>query len=219
MNAKLQAQKVEKILEKEFPTVDTPLIHKNAFELLIGVMLSPQTLDTTTNKVTPALFAQYPNAFELAKADPLEIEPIIRLVNYHKTKSKNLVKAANILIEKFNGEVPRTMEELILLPGVGRKVANVVISEWFARHEGAEPEGFVVDTHVLRTSYRLGTTKNTNATKVEQDLMKAYSKDKWVDASLRLIFHGRKTCKSQSPLCSKCPLQDICPKRGVKNSI
>lgn len=219
MNAKLQAQKVEKILEKEFPTVDTPLIHKNAFELLIGVMLSPQTLDTTTNKVTPALFAQYPNAAELAKADPLEIEPIIRLVNYHKTKAKNLVKAANILVEKFNGEVPRTMEELILLPGVGRKVANVVISEWFARHEGAEPEGFVVDTHVLRTSYRLGTTKNTNATKVEQDLMKAYSKDKWVDASLRLIFHGRKTCKSQSPLCSKCPLQDICPKRGVKNSI
>lgn len=219
MYRKLQAQKVEVELEKEFPTVDTPLLHKNAYELLVAVMLSTQTLDVTTNKVTPALFAQYPTVQDLANANPKDIEPLIRVINFHKTKSLNLVKAANIILENFSGEIPKTMQDLISLPGVGRKVANVVISEWFARHEGAAPVGFVVDTHVLRTSYRLGLTDKKDPTKVEQDLMKAYSKDKWVDGSLRLIFHGRKTCKAPTPLCSKCPLKDFCPKNGVTKFI
>lgn len=218
MDVKAQAQKVEERLEKEFPTVDTPLLHKNEYELLVAVMLSTQTLDATTNKVTPALFARYPTIRDLANANPEDIEPMIRVINYHRTKSRNIVKTAQLIVENFNGEIPQTMEELTTLPGIGRKVANVVISEWFARHHGAAPVGFVVDTHVLRTSYRLGMTKNKDAKKVEQDLMKAYPKEKWVDASLRLIFHGRKTCKAGVPLCSQCTLRDICPRNGVVKS-
>jgi len=212
-------QKVDKILAKEFPVVETPLIHNSAFQLLIATMLSAQTLDTTTNKVTPELFKKYPTVYDLAKADPQDVEKYIRIINYHRTKARNLVKTANILIERFNAQVPHKMEELIELPGVGRKIANVVISEWFSRKDGhISPEGFVVDTHVKRVSFRLGLTKQTDPKKIEQDLMKAFPNDKWVDTSLRLIFQGRKTCKSQVPLCSKCPLREICPRNGVTKS-
>lgn len=227
MTKKELAVEVNKRLTKEFPKPETPLFHKNAYELLIAVILSTQTLDDTTNKATPALFAKYPTVYDLAKANPNDIDPMIRFINYHRTKSKNLVKTAQILIERFNGNVPRTMDELTELPGVGRKVANVVISEWFVKHpedrlDGeakAEPVGFVVDTHVKRVTHRLSLTKNTDPAKVEQDLMKVFPKSDWVDGSLRLIFHGRKTCIARRPKCEICPLRDICPKIGVDPEI
>jgi len=218
LSNKDQTQKIIEILKEEFPIVETPLIHKNAFQLLAATMLSAQTLDTTTNKVTPNLFQTYPTIKDLAKANPEDIEKIIKIVNYYKTKSKNLVKMANILIEKFNGEVPKSIENLLEISGVGRKIANVVISEWFAKRPEFNmlPEGFVVDTHVKRVSYRLGLTKHTDPKKIEQDLMRVLPKKEWTDTSLRLIFHGRKVCKSQRPLCEICPLKRICPRVGVK---
>ncbi len=227
MTKKELATEVNKRLTKEFPDPQTPLYHKNAFELLIAVILSTQTLDLTTNKVTPALFAKYPTVYDLAKADPMEVDKYIKVINYHRTKSKNLVKTANMLIDRFEGKVPRTMDQLIELPGVGRKVANVVISEWFVKHpedsvgggDKAEPVGFVVDTHVKRVAHRLGLTKNTDPAKVEVDLMKTFPKDDWVDGSLRLIFHGRKTCIARRPKCEICPLRDICPKIDVDPEI
>jgi endonuclease III len=216
MNKNEVALKSVEILRKEFPNVETPLNHKNVFQLLVGTILSPQTPDETTNKVTPEVFKKYPTVYDLVKANVQDLEKMIKNVNYNKTKAKHLVNMAKMLIEKFNGEVPKTLEELIELPGVGRKVGNVVLSEWFARRGEAEPEGFVVDTHVKRVSFRLGLTKETDPSKVEKDLLKLFPKSEWIEQPLRFIFHGKKKCKSQKPLCEKCPLKDICPRIGVK---
>jgi len=214
-----KAELVNELLTKEFPQVETPLIHSSAYELLIATILSAQTPDVTTNKVTPELFKKYPDVASLSKADLSEVTEIIRRVNYNKTKARNLIKTANIIICNFNSEVPYTMDELTSLRGVGRKVANVVISEWFVRRtDFVEPVGFVVDTHVKRVSYRLGLTKNTDPVKIEKDLMKTFPKENWVEVSLRFIFHGRKTCKSQNPACESCPLRDICPQIGLEKS-
>lgn len=214
-----KADFVLKQLKEDYPSVETPLIHKNEFELLVAVVLSPQTKDETTNKVTPTLFEKYPDVYSLAKAKPSEIEPIIRLVNYHKTKAKRLVGLANMLIEEFEGKVPHTLEDLIKLPGVGRKVANVVINEWFvylaeiedkeflekAKKEGLNyhPEGFVVDTHVLRISKALGLTEYSDPVKVEQDLMKLFHPSEWRAMSLRMIFHGREYMQAKKPQYEK----------------
>jgi len=187
-------------LKEEYPTVETPLHHKNTFELLIATMLSAQTLDATVNKVTPTLFEKYSTPKALSKANVKDIEKIIYLVNFNKTKSRNIIKTSQMLIDNFNSNVPGTIEELITFPGVGRKTANVVIGQAFKN-----PEGFVVDTHVGRVSRRLGLTKNTDAVKVEYDLMKLFPQPEWDDMSLRLIFHGRYRCKSRNPECYKDP--------------
>ncbi len=202
---------VKKQLEVDYPIVETPLKHSNVFELLVAVILSAQTKDETTNLVTPNLFKLYPSVSHLSLANPEDLEPIIRLVNYYKTKSKHLIKMAQKLILDFGGEVPYTIDELTTLPGVGRKTANVVISEWFARHPHPNPklraqgkkvlaEGFVVDTHVLRVSRNLLLTKNTSPQKVEQDLMKLFKREDWPEMSLRLIFHGRNIDRARNPL-------------------
>lgn len=207
-------------LKREFPEVKTPLEHNSAFQLLVATILSPQTLDSTTNKVTPALFKKYSNPKLLANANLNELEKEIRIVNYYKTKAKNLKKMAQILLQKFKGVVPSNLNNLIELPGVGRKVANVIISEWFSKKDNINPQGFVVDTHVKRVAYRLGLTRESDPYKVEKDLNRKFPKNEWVDLSLRLIFHGRKTCKSKNPLCSICPLKNICPKKGfIRNGI
>ncbi|MCA9386889.1 endonuclease III [Candidatus Dojkabacteria bacterium] len=194
-----KADLVSKLLEQDYPTVETPLIHKNEFELLIATILSPQTKDETTNQVTPTLFNKYPTAKKLSKANVEDVENIIRLVNYYRNKAKHVVATANMLLEKFNGKVPHTMDELIQLPGVGRKVANVVINEWFVKKGLAEPLGFVIDTHVLRVSKRLGLTQNTTPEKVEKDLMALFPKKDWDKISLRLIFHGREWSQAKNP--------------------
>ncbi len=216
MSKKDYQNQVLKILKSEFPEVKTPLKHNSAFQLLVATVLSPQTLDSTTNKVTPAIFKKYPNPKLLANANLDQLENEIKIVNYYKTKAKNLKKMAQILLQKFNGVVPSNLNNLIELPGVGRKVANVIISEWFFKTQNIEPEGIVVDTHVKRVSFRLGLTKETDPYKVEKDLNKQFPKNEWADLSLRFIFHGRKTCKAKNPLCSSCPLKNICPQKGLK---
>jgi endonuclease III len=193
-------------LSIDYPVVETPLTHKSAFELLIATMLSPQTTDLTTNKVTPILFEKYPNVNALSNADSQELIKIIRLVNYNKTKARNLIKASNLLIEKFGGKVPKTMAELITLPGVGRKIANVVVSEWYVKHEGIEPEGFVVDTHVARVSNMLKLTSNKMPSKIEKDLMKLFPASEWNNMSLRFIFHGREFAQARNPQFKSHPV-------------
>lgn len=193
-------------LKKDYPEVSTPLIHANVFQLLIAVVLSPQTKDETTNTVTPTLFEKYPSVHAFANANPEDIEPIIRVINYHKTKAKRLVQLSQILIDNFDSQVPKTIDELMTLPGVGRKVANVIVSEWFNKKEGSDPEGFVVDTHVLRVSYALQLTKNKVPHKVEQDLMKLFPKKEWRDLSLRFIFHGRDVFQAKKPAFKNHPV-------------
>lgn len=225
MTKKERIEKIVSLLKKEYPEVITPLLHQSAWQLVTATMLSAQTLDTTVNTVTPTLFKKYKSIKELAAANPSDVDEIIRVVNYHKTKSNNVVLMANKLLKDFNGVVPHTIETLTQLPGVGRKTANVVISEWFAKpidqrgnptllelinvpeNEKVKvlPEGFVVDTHVLRTSFRLGLTKNKTPEKVEQDLMKIFPQDEWNDMSLRLIFHGRFRCKARNNMCCEHP--------------
>lgn len=213
LNLKQKAQFVAEVLKLDYPKVETPLVHKNEFELLISVILSPQTKDETTNKVTPELFKKFPTPQKLARANIEELESIIKLVNYYKTKAKRLPLVAKILIDEFNSKVPYKMSDLLKLPGVGRKVANVVINEWFVKHkikdefgDLIQPVGFVVDTHVLRVSKNLKLTKSTDAKEVEQDLMKMFTPDQWVDVSLRMIFHGREYAQAKNPQFHKHPV-------------
>ncbi|MDQ6985777.1 MAG: endonuclease III [Candidatus Dojkabacteria bacterium] len=215
MRIKDKAEIVLQQLKKDYPRVDTPLIHNNAYEILIATILSPQTPDDTTNKVTPSLFKTYPRPLDLASADREEVLEIIRSVNYNKTKSSRIIGAADMLHYDYNSKVPHQMDELLKFPGVGRKVANVVISEWYAKkpyHDDSKsdlyntvergsilPVGFVVDTHVLRVSRMLGFTKSKDPVKVEQDLMKLFPREEWNDLSLRFIFHGREINTAENP--------------------
>lgn len=218
-------KRISQLLKRDYPAVKTPLYHQTAFQLVCAVLMSAQTLDASVNKVTPILFAKYPTAKELAGADPIEIEKIIKALNYHKTKAKHLVQMAQKLLLDFDGIVPNNIEQLTTLPGVGRKTANVVVSEWFAMpidnranwpidplpqysEQNPQindpvilPEGFVVDTHVIRTSNRLGLTSHKDPKKIEQDLMKIFPRNEWNEMSLRLIFHGRYRCKARDNQC------------------
>jgi endonuclease-3 len=188
------------------PDAHCELDHKNAFELLCATVLSAQTTDVNVNKATPKLFETYPDAKTLAKAEPIDVEPYVATLGFFRQKSKSLVGLARVIVEKHGGEVPRTMDELIELPGVGRKTANVVMGVmWNA------PDGVVVDTHVQRISQRLGWTKQTDPVGIEQDLCKQLPRDKWDIASHILIFHGRRICFARKPACEKCAVNDTCP--------
>lgn len=191
-----KANYVHDLLKREYPIVITPLNHEDNWQLLIATMLSAQTLDTTVNKVTPALFKKYPTMQDLSKAHVEDVEVLLKGVNYYKTKSKNVIKTSKSILEDFKGTVPLTIEELITLPGVGRKTANVVIGQ-----KAEKPEGFVVDTHVKRVAKRLGFTKHQDPVKVEQDLIKLFPQKEWDDVSLRFIFHGRNRCKARNNTC------------------
>lgn len=206
MTLKQRVAKIDELLKRDFPTVETPLDHTSAFTLLVAVALSAQTLDTTVNRVTPALWHKYPTMQDLANASVNDVEEIIRLVNFYRNKSRNIVALSQMLISNFNSAVPYKMEELITLPGIGRKTANVVINEWFGKGKQlgvpkVEPVGFVVDTHVKRVANRLGLTKHSDPVDVEQDLMKLFPRNEWDDTSLRMIFHGRFMCTARNPKC------------------
>lgn len=210
MNIKERAAKIDELLKRDYPFVETPLLHRDAFTLVVAVALSAQTLDATVNKVTPALWTKYPTIKDLANADVNEVESIIKLVNFYKNKSKNIIALSKRILNEYNGKVPNTIEELITLPGVGRKTANVVINQWYAK--GKEkgipailPEGFVVDTHVKRVSKRLGLTNHTDPVDVEQDLMKLFAQAEWDDVALRMVYHGRAMCTAKNPKCYSDP--------------
>jgi endonuclease III len=192
-------------LRKTYPNVVCALIHHNAFELTIATILSAQTTDVGVNKATPELFRQFPTPKALASASLTEIEPLIKTTGFYRAKAKNIQGAARVLVEKFGGKVPQTVEEMIQLPGVARKTANVVLGSWFGI-----PSGVVVDTHVLRLSRRLELTKNTDPVKVEIDLQKVIPRDRWIQFSHELIHHGRQVCIARKPRCVDCSLEKLC---------
>ena len=193
-------------LKAEFPDARTELDWKNPLELLVATMLSAQTTDVQVNRVTESLFAKYRTAEDYAHADPTELEEDIRPTGFYRNKARSLRNMADVLVDEHGGEVPRTMQELVALPGVGRKTANIVLGNAF----GVD-EGIVVDTHVRRVSGRLGLTENKDPVKIEQDLMKVVPEEDWTVFSHLLILHGRRTCKARKPDCPNCVLNDICP--------
>lgn len=185
------------------------LVHDNPFQLLEATILSAQCTDERVNLVTPALFAAYPEPADLASADPAKVEAIIRSTGFFRAKTANLLGMARGLVERFDAMVPETIEELVSLPGVGRKTANVILSVAFAK------PGLPVDTHVGRLARRLGLTKETDPVKVERDLCALVPPEDWGALSLRLILHGRRTCMARQPRCDECVLADICPSAGL----
>jgi endonuclease-3 len=192
-------------LQKTYPNVVCALTHHNAFELTIATILSAQTTDVGVNKATPELFRMYPTPKKLAEAPLLEIERLIRTTGFYRAKAKNIKGAAKVLVEQFGGKVPETIEELIQLPGVARKTANVVLGSWYGI-----ASGIVVDTHVGRLSRRLELTKETDPVKVEKDLEKVIPKDHWIQFSHELIHHGRQVCIARKPRCVDCSLETLC---------
>jgi endonuclease-3 len=196
-------------LEEEYPEAHCALHFRNAFELLVATILSAQCTDVRVNIVTPTLFAKYPTASLMAKAKIDDIEEIIRSTGFFHAKAKSILGASKIIVEKHAGEVPNAQDELVALPGVGRKTANVVLGNAFG------VPGITVDTHVGRLSRRLGLTKQTDPVKVEFALNKLIPQPEWTMFSHRLIFHGRQVCFARKPACDRCTLNDICPKVGI----
>lgn len=192
-------------LDQRYPGVKCALHHNSAWELLVATILSAQCTDVRVNMVTPGLFKKYPTPAHFAALQPEELEDDIRSTGFFRNKSKSVVGAARKIIADFGGEVPRTMEELLTIPGAARKTANVVLGSWFGIAAGV-----VVDTHVQRISQRLELTKNEDPPKIEQDLMRVIPQNKWIDFSHQVIHHGRSLCIARKPKCAECPLEDLC---------
>ncbi|MFA5382040.1 MAG: endonuclease III [Candidatus Micrarchaeia archaeon] len=204
----IKIEKILKILKKEYPQAKTALKHKNAYQLLCATILSAQSTDVQINKITPALFKKYPNIENLANAKLNELEKIIYSSGYYKMKAKRLKSMAQFVVKNFNGKIPNTIDELIKLPGVGRKTANVVLQSFFNK-----TQGIVVDTHVTRLSNLLKLTNTKNPEKIEKDLMKLFKKQDWNFISIALILHGRKVCIARRPKCKECKLNKLCPSK------
>ena len=194
-----------KRLDQLYPDVTCALTHKSAWELLVATILSAQSTDVNVNRVTPELFRKYPTVADFAALTPEQLEPDVRSTGFFRNKSKSVVGAAKKIVSDFGGQVPDDMESLLTLPGVARKTANVVLGTWFRK-----AEGLVVDTHVTRIARRLELSKNTDAPKIEQDLMKVIPREKWILFAHQLIWHGRKLCFARRPKCVDCALENIC---------
>jgi len=194
------------LLKEEYPDVKPSLNYSNPLELLVATVLSAQSTDVQINRVTDKLFKKYRTAEDYASADLRELENDLYSTGFYKSKAKNIKTAAQMIVEKYNGEVPKTMQELISLPGVGRKTANIVLARAFG-----VVEGIAVDTHVKRVSRRLGLTKNSDPTKIEQDLISLARKEDLDSISMTLIYHGRKICQARRPKCEICIVKDLCP--------
>jgi endonuclease III len=197
-------------LRSEYPDAHCSLTHRNPYELLTATILSAQCTDERVNMVTPALFRAYPAPQDLADARQEDVEELIRSTGFFRSKAKSLLGMAAGLVQRHEGAVPRDMAELVALPGVGRKTANVVLGNAFGMSEGV-----VVDTHVKRLSGRLGLTRHTEPEKIEPDLMKLVAREDWTDVSHLFIYHGRAVCKAPTPCCELCVLADICPSSRV----
>lgn len=211
MDGKKQVAEILRRLKKEYAgTPSTALHFSTPLELLVATMLSAQTTDVLVNKVTAELFKKYRAVEDYAATPPEKLAKDIRSVNFFNNKARSIHRMAAMLIEKFNGGVPKTMEELVTLPGVARKTANIVLSSAFGVNEG-----IAVDTHVKRLAYRLGLTKNEDPVKIEQDLIAVTPRNEWGNLSHLLIFHGRKICQAKKPKHQECVLFDICPSRNI----
>jgi endonuclease-3 len=203
---KARASTIVRLLEKEYPQAKIALRYGNAVELLVATILSAQCTDERVNRVTETLFKKYRKAGDYAKADLGELELDIKPTGFFRNKAKNIKQTSQILVDRFNSQVPKTMEELMQLPGVARKTANIVLQNAYG-----VIEGIAVDTHVRRVSKRLGLTENEDPNKIEQDLMGIIPKDKWMRITDLLIFLGRNVCVAKKPKCAACVLNKICP--------
>jgi len=207
---KVRARKIIARLEREYPEATCALRHSSALELLVATILSAQSTDARVNIVTPGLFAKYRSAADYAAADPAVFQQEIRSSGFFRNKTKSILGMAQALVEHHRGQVPDKMEELVQLPGVGRKTANVILGTWFGKNEGV-----VVDTHVQRLSTLLGLTKERTPEKIEQDLMKLVPRDKWTWFGHTLIQHGRRVCIARRPKCEVCVVSRWCPSSRV----
>lgn len=210
MNPEKKMTEILKRLKKEYPDARVALNFSTPFELLVATILSAQTTDARVDKVTEYLFRKYSTIRDYADT-PLEtLQKDVSSVNFYKTKAKNIQNAAKIIIDKYNSEVPNSMPDLITLPGVARKTANILLANVYGLNEG-----IAVDTHVKRVSYRLGLTENDDPVKVENDLMAITPKEEWGNLSHLLIFHGRRMCQAKKPNHKECVLYDICPSNNI----
>jgi endonuclease-3 len=207
---KQRTLEILKRLHAEYPDARCSLNFKNPYQLLVATILSAQCTDERVNQVTPELFKRFPKPADLADARPEEVEELIKSTGFFRNKTKSLLGMANGVVENHNGRIPDGMDELVDLPGVGRKTANVLLGNAFGKNEGV-----VVDTHVTRLSQRLGLTKNSDAVKIELDLMELVSRDEWTIVSHLFIDHGRAVCKAPTPRCEACVLNDSCPSSRV----
>jgi endonuclease-3 len=199
-----RAARVLAVLNRRYPQVKPQLLYRNPFELLVATILSAQCTDNQVNRVTPGLFQRLRRPQDFTKTPVAEIEELVRPTGFYRNKARNIKACCAALVEHYDGQVPRTIEELVALPGVGRKTANVVLGAAF------NTPGIVVDTHVARISNRLALTRQKDPKKIELDLMRVIPKKQWSDFSLRLIFFGRETCTARKPKCPKCPLVPLC---------
>ncbi|WP_319584978.1 endonuclease III [uncultured Pseudodesulfovibrio sp.] len=211
MNKKERAAEIFDRLSKRYPTPKPALDYTNPWELLVATALSAQCTDERVNKVTPVFFERWPEIKDAAEADVSEIEDVVRSTGFFRNKAKNIKAAAQRIMTKYDGEVPRTMAELITLGGVARKTASIVLANAFGVNEG-----IAVDTHVKRLAFRMGLTTKTEPVQVEKDLMPLFPQDTWGDVNHLLVFFGREVCPARKPKCDICELNDICPKKGVK---
>lgn len=205
-----RALKIARVLERHYGEAECALIHANPFQLTVATILSAQCTDERVNAVTPKLFKKFPTPEKLAKATQAEVEEIIHSLGFFRAKATNLRGMAAALVENHGGELPKTLEELIALPGVGRKTANVVLGTAFGI-----PSGVVVDTHVRRIANLLGLTSNSSPEKIECDLQKLLPPEEWINFSHRLIHHGRRICIARRPKCLDCPLLTLCKRVGL----
>jgi endonuclease III len=205
-----RAAEIVRRLHAEYPDAHCSLDHRTPYELLVATILSAQCTDERVNMVTPALFRRYPAPAELAAARQEDVEELVRSTGFFRSKAKSLIGMAAAVEERHGGAVPRAMEELVALPGVGRKTANVVLGNAFGIDEGV-----VVDTHVKRVSGRLGLTGHTDPERIEHDLMRLVERAEWTDLSHLFIYHGRAVCKASTPRCEACVLSDTCPSSRV----
>jgi endonuclease III len=200
-----RVNEILKRLDQTYPEVTCALTHSSAWELVVATILSAQSTDVNVNRVTPELFRKYPTVQDFAALTPEQLEPDVRSTGFFRNKSKSVVGAAKKVVADFGGQVPDNMDDLLTLPGVARKTANVVLGTWFKKAVGV-----VVDTHVHRISRRLELTTNNEPPKIEQDLMKVIPQNKWILFSHQIIWHGRKICFARKPNCVECPLENIC---------
>lgn len=206
MDEKRRITAILRLLRKRYPHPQPGLNYHNAFQLLVATVLSAQCTDERINKITPDLFKRYPTPADLAQGEQHDVEVLIHSAGFFRNKAKHLIGAANLLINDFNGEIPQTMEELIRLPGVSRKTANVVQS-----HAFGIAEGIAVDTHVARIAVRLGLSSQKDPKKIEQDLLRKIPRKHWLDLNSLLVWFGRQVCPARKPHCSECELKRYCP--------
>ena len=212
MKTKKEAEEIIKILKEYYPDATCSLDFKNPFEITIAVMLSAQCTDERVNKTTPALFSKYDTPQKMSDANIGDLEELIHSCGFYKNKAKNMKACSKMLVEKYSGVVPKTMEELQNLPGVGRKSANVIMLEAFQN-----PQGIAVDTHAKRIANKMGFSKEKEPEKIEKDLLKAIPKEYYYDVNHLFVWHGRNICNARNPECSKCPVKEYCAD-WVKNN-